>query len=105
MARFVPVARTDEIAPGSVRQVFVDDDPIAICHVNGEFFAICDICTHDDYYLSGGRLDGYEIECPAHATVFDIRSGEVEIPPAEKPIATYPVRVVDGVIEVRVRDA
>jgi 3-phenylpropionate/trans-cinnamate dioxygenase ferredoxin subunit len=104
MVRFVPVARAAEIASGAVRQVFVGDNAIAICHVDGDFFAICDVCTHDEYYLSGGRLDGYEIECPMHATVFDIRTGEVEIPPAERPLATYPCRVVDGVIEVGVRD-
>ena len=105
MPRFIPVARTDEIAPGTVWQVFVGDDAIAICHVNGEFFAVCDVCTHDAYYLSAGRLDGYEIECPMHATVFDIRTGEVEIPPAEQPLATYPCRVVDGVVEVGIREA
>jgi nitrite reductase/ring-hydroxylating ferredoxin subunit len=105
MIRFVTVARADEIAPGTMKQVFVGENEIAICvcNVNGEFYAVSDVCTHDDYYLSYGRLDGYEIECPMHATVFDIRTGEVEIPPAEKPLPTYPCRVVDGQVQVGIR--
>lgn len=104
MTRFVTVCRVDELAPGKMKQVVVDDQAIALCNVRGEFFAVSDICTHDDYYLSYGRLDGYEIECPAHATVFDVRTGEVEIPPAEEPLATFVCRVLDGVVQVGVRE-
>jgi 3-phenylpropionate/trans-cinnamate dioxygenase ferredoxin component len=91
MIRFVTVARADEIAPGTMKQVFVGENEIAICvcNVNGEFYAVSDVCTHDDYYLSYGR--------------FDIRTGEVEIPPAEKPLPTYPCRVVDGQVQVGIR--
>jgi 3-phenylpropionate/trans-cinnamate dioxygenase ferredoxin subunit len=101
--RFVPVVRAEEIAPGTAKQVFIDDAAIAVCNVDGEFFAISDVCTHDNYYLSYGHIDGDEIECPMHATVFNIRTGEVEIPPAEKPLPTFPCRVVDGVVEVGVK--
>ncbi len=104
MSRFVPVARVEDVPPGTVKQVFVGDDAIAICNVKGELYAVSDVCTHDDYYLSYGRLDGYELECPMHATVFDVRTGEVEIPPAEKPLPTYPCRVMDGEIQVGVRE-
>jgi 3-phenylpropionate/trans-cinnamate dioxygenase ferredoxin subunit len=102
MAGFVSVARVDDVAPGRTRQVFVGEQAIAICNVGGEFFAISDVCTHDAYYLSDGRLDGDEIECPMHAAVFNVRSGEVEIPPAEKDLATFRCRVVDGVVQVEV---
>ncbi|RIK45457.1 MAG: biphenyl 2,3-dioxygenase [Chloroflexi bacterium] len=100
--QFVTVARVDEIRPGRALQVFIDDEPIAICNVGGEFYAICDICTHDNYYLSYGRIDGDEIECPGHAAVFNIRTGEVEVPPAEKPVKTYPCQVVNGEVQVGV---
>jgi 3-phenylpropionate/trans-cinnamate dioxygenase ferredoxin subunit len=100
MTRFVPVAREEEIAPGTALQVVVDDVPIAVCRLADGFYAISDVCTHDRYYLSYGRIDGDEIECPMHAAVFNIKTGEVEIPPAEKPVATYPCRVRDGVVEV-----
>jgi 3-phenylpropionate/trans-cinnamate dioxygenase ferredoxin subunit len=105
MTKFVPVARVEQIPPGAVKQVFVGKTAIALCNVGGELFAISDVCTHDDYYLSCGRLDGYEIECPMHATVFDVRTGAVEIPPAEKPLPTFPCRVVDGEVQVGVGDS
>lgn len=102
MTRFVAVARAEDVAPGRIRQVFVGDQAIALCNVGGQFYAVSDVCTHDDYYLSRGRLDGHEIECPMHATVFDVRTGEVEIPPAEKPLPTFTCRVVDGEVQVSV---
>src|SRR4051794_33678420 len=98
--QYVNVCRAAEVVAGRAKQVFVGDEPIAICRVNDEFYAVSDICTHDRFYLSGGSLDGYEIECPRHATVFDIRTGEVEIPPADKSLPTYPCRVLDGEVQV-----
>lgn len=100
--QFVTVARVEEIRPGRAIQVYIDDEPIAVCNVGGEFFAIRDICTHDHYYLSHGRIDGDEIECPGHAAVFNIRTGEVEVPPAEKPVKTYPCQVVGDEVQVGV---
>ena len=102
MSRFITVARAADIPAGTPKQVFVDDQPIAVCNVGGEFFAISDICTHDAYYLSGGLLEGDEIECPMHRAVFNVRTGEVEIPPAEKPLRTYSCRVIDGEVQVEV---
>ena len=96
------VARASEIPPERIGVYSVGDHDVAICNVGGEFFAICDICSHDHYYLSHGRIDGDEIECPGHAAVFNIRTGEVEVPPAEKPIKTYPCQVVDGEVQVGV---
>ncbi len=100
MTRFVPVARLDEVRPGRALQVFVDEQAIALCNLGGEVYAISDVCTHDAYYLSYGRIDGDEIECPMHAAVFNIKTGEVEVPPAEKPLPTFPCRVRDGIVEV-----
>src|SRR3954451_24479940 len=100
MTRFVPVLRADEVRPGTMREVMVGERAIAVCNVRGEYFAVSDVCTHDAYYLSSGRLDGYEIECPMHAAVFDIRTGSVEIPPAERDLPTFPCRVVNGMVEV-----
>ncbi|MCO5176718.1 MAG: non-heme iron oxygenase ferredoxin subunit [Thermomicrobiales bacterium] len=102
MPQFITVARAEEIPVGTPKQVFVEDQPIAICNVDGEFFAISDICTHDAYYLSYGRLDGDEIECPMHRAVFNVRTGEVEIPPAEKSLRTFACRVVDGEVQIEV---
>ncbi|CAN5310759.1 non-heme iron oxygenase ferredoxin subunit [soil metagenome] len=102
MSEFVTVARVEEVEPGSARQVFVGDTPVAICNIDGEFHAISDICTHEEFFLSGGVIEGCEIECPMHRGVFNIKTGEAEVYPAEDPLPVYPCRVVDGEVQVSV---
>jgi len=66
----------------------------------GKCHAIEDVCTHDDGPLADGDLEGYEIVCPRHGARFDIRTGEVLIPPAVVPVRCYEVRVQDGDLQI-----
>ncbi len=100
MTEFVTVATTDEIKPGERMAVEIDDVWVAIFNVGGEYYAINDICTHEEYYLSEGMLDGHTIECAKHGAQFDLRTGEVLAPPALIPVKTYEVRVVGDEIQV-----
>jgi 3-phenylpropionate/trans-cinnamate dioxygenase ferredoxin component len=89
-----------DLAPGEARRVEVDP-PIAVFHTDaGELFAVDDTCTHQDASLADGWLEGCEIECPLHASKFDLRTGAVDAPPAKRPIRTHQVSVTDGVIHV-----
>lgn len=101
MSDWVDVAPADEIAPGSFKVVDVDDVPIAVFNVDGEFYAIEDVCTHDGGVLTGGTVDGCQVECPRHGARFDVRTGEALTPPAYEPTATFPVRVENGVVQVK----
>jgi len=75
--------------------------PIAVFHTeDGEVFAIDDTCSHQDASLADGWVEGCEVECPLHASRFDLRTGQVDAPPAKKPIRTHRVDVIDGVIHV-----
>ena len=65
---------------------------------SGEVFAISDLCSHEEIELSDGDLDGEDVECPAHGSRFNVRTGEVSGLPAEDPVATYPVTIEDGKI-------
>jgi 3-phenylpropionate/trans-cinnamate dioxygenase ferredoxin subunit len=100
MADFIAVADIGDIAPGRVKVVEVDDRRIALCNVDGEFFAIDDVCTHDGGSLDQGELYDNVIECPRHGARFDVRTGKVLALPAVKPINTYPLRVEGTQIEV-----
>ena len=100
MADFIAVADIGDIAPGRVKVVEVDDRRIALCNVDGEFFAIDDVCTHDGGSLDQGELYDNVIECPRHGARFDVRTGKVLALPAVKPIHTYPLRVEGTQIEV-----
>lgn len=101
MSDWIDVAKTSELGPGGHRVVDVDDVVIAVFNIEGEFFAIEDVCTHDGGELTGGEIENDVIVCPRHGAKFSIRSGEVLAPPAYEPVDTFPVRVQDGVVQVR----
>ena len=99
---FVKVGKISEIASGKSKVYEIGDRYVAVCNVNGNFYAVDDICTHDEASLEQGDLDGYEIECPRHMARFDVRTGDVKALPAVVPIEVFEVRVIDDVIEVDV---
>jgi 3-phenylpropionate/trans-cinnamate dioxygenase ferredoxin component len=104
MPDFVKFATIHDIPENEVRAFQFDDQRIAIYHVDGQFYATSDICSHAYAELSGGFLDSDDctIECPLHGSRFDIRTGAVLSLPAYEPIASYQVRVEgeDVLVEV-----
>lgn len=101
MSDWVDVAPAADISPGDYRVVDVDGALIAVFNIDGAFYAIEDVCTHDGATLTGGPIQGDEIACPRHGARFCIRTGAVLSPPAYEDIATFPVRVEDGRVQVR----
>ena len=98
---WVRAASRRDLAEGEPLGVEVAGHSIALYHVDGALFATDNICTHAYARLSDGWLDGELIECPLHAARFDVRTGKVLDPPATEDLKTYPVRVVDGEIQVK----
>ena len=101
MSDWTDVAPAEELAPGDYRVVDIDDAMIAVFNIDGEFFAIEDVCTHDYETLTGGCIEGHEIVCPRHGARFNIKTGEALTPPAYEPVATLPVRIENGMVQVR----
>ncbi len=101
MSDWVEVATAAELIPGSRRKVDVDDVMILVFNLDGEFYAIEDVCTHDYSSFDDGELDAGQIICPRHGARFDVRTGEALTAPAYEPVATFPVRVHDGIVQVR----
>jgi len=93
MANFAKIAKASDVPPGSARIFHLQGRRLALCRVDGQFFAIDDTCTHDGGDLGEGELDGYVIECPRHGARFDVRTGKVLALPAVRPVATYAVKV------------
>jgi nitrite reductase/ring-hydroxylating ferredoxin subunit len=87
------VAQTSDLSPGEVMYVEVGSDPVALINLEGEFYALCDICTHQDASLSDGEVYGDEIECPMHGGAFEIRTGLPVNFPVVVPVETYDVKV------------
>jgi 3-phenylpropionate/trans-cinnamate dioxygenase ferredoxin subunit len=96
----LPVCPLSSLARGDSLRVEAEP-PIAVFHTeDGEVFALDDTCTHQDASLADGWLEGCEVECPLHASRFDLRTGRVDAPPAKKPVRTHRVVVEDGHILV-----
>ena len=100
MSEWTDVAAAAEFEPGEHRVIDIDDVTIAVFNLDGDFFAIEDVCTHDFGTLTGGCVEDGRIMCPRHGARFDIRTGEALTPPAYEPVTTFPVRVHDGVVQV-----
>jgi 3-phenylpropionate/trans-cinnamate dioxygenase ferredoxin subunit len=100
MADFVAVATTGEVPPGERLVVDLGRHWVAIFNVDGQYYAIEDLCTHDDGPLAEGELKGFVIECPRHGACFDIRNGKVLSPPALVDVPSYEVRVEGDQIQV-----
>ena len=107
MSEWFDVAPVEEFGPGDSRLVDVDDVMIAVFNLNGEYFAIEDVCTHDGSSLLGTGLDmdelldGNEIICPRHGARFCIKTGAALSPPAYEAITIFPTRVINDTVQVR----
>lgn len=98
MENRVQVAQVDDLEPGSMTMVEVDGKPVLLANLDGEFYAVSDLCTHEEYNLSEGFLDGCEVECPGHSAFFDLKTGDVIDGPAMDPLETYSVQIEDGTV-------
>ena len=100
----IDVAPVEELPPGSVKIVVAGMLSIGVYNLDGEFYALEDRCSHDDGPLCEGDFDAGDgiAMCPRHGANIDIRSGRALTLPAVDPVATFPVRVEDGVVKVSV---
>jgi len=101
MSDWIDVARIGELGPGQHRLVEIDDVEVAVFNIDGEYYAVEDVCTHDGAELLGGSVDGDVITCPRHGARFCLRTGEVLAPPAYEPLTTFPIRIENDTIQVR----
>jgi 3-phenylpropionate/trans-cinnamate dioxygenase ferredoxin component len=97
---FIDVAPVNELPDGERLFLDIDGQPIVIFNIGGQFFAIADVCSHDDGPVGDGKLDGFEIKCPRHGACFDVRNGQVSSLPAIVDIPAYPTLVVDGQVKI-----
>lgn len=97
---FVTFCTLAELPEGK-REVFdLEGLSIVLFHVKGRFYAIENLCSHEEYELADGTLDDCTLECPKHGAHFDIRTGAVLSTPAYTPIKIFPVRVENEEVQV-----
>jgi len=97
---FVEIAPASELPSGERLFVEIEGEPIVIFNIAGQFFSIGDVCSHDDGPVGEGDIEDYNITCPRHGAEFDIRTGKAVQLPAVVDIPAYPIKVVDGMIQL-----
>lgn len=93
MAEFTKVATRAGLPPGDRLVTEIEGRAVAVFNIEGDFYAIDDVCTHDGGPVAEGILDGVEIECPRHGARFDVRTGRPLCMPAFEPITTHRVEL------------
>jgi len=102
----VRVASVDEVPVESLKGIRVDETDICLAHAeDGRFYAINDVCTHENFLLSLGELFDLDVECPQHGSRFNLVTGKVTGLPAVVATTTYPVTVQGSDVFVEVPDA
>ena len=99
----ITVCRIDDLPPGeALRATEGVPVPIAVFNADGVLYAVDDTCTHQDASLADGWLEGCLVECPLHASSFDLRTGRPTCPPARASLRTHRVDVADGLVRLHV---
>ena len=98
------VCKFDELESGTAKRFDVDGTPVAVVRIDGEVFAIGDICSHANVSLSDGEVwcETKQLECPRHSSAFSLVTGVPETLPATQPVPVYVARVIDGNVDVEV---
>ena len=94
----IELCKTDEVAAGGALKVEKDDLTLAVFNVDGAFYVTDDACTHGPGSLSEGYIEGDVVECNFHNGAFNIRTGEVVLPPCMVPIRTYKTLVENDTV-------
>lgn len=102
----ITACEASALPDGEALKVEANDRTIALFHLDGEFFALDDRCSHGNASMSEGYIeDDGTVECPLHAARFCLKTGAALCQPATDPIRTYPVAVVDGMVCIDVPEA
>lgn len=88
------IGKASSIRPGELASFVVDNTPIAVANVGGQYYAFDEMCTHEQCSLvEEGTMDGVVVTCGCHGAQFDVRTGQVLAPPALEPLRVYRLQV------------
>jgi 3-phenylpropionate/trans-cinnamate dioxygenase ferredoxin subunit len=103
MAEFADAVAAEDVPDETAAVVEVNGKEIALIHTGGQFYALQNECTHAAYPIGEGDLVAENVvECPGHGSQFNVQTGDVVSGPADEPLETFEVEVVDGMVRVAV---
>ena len=102
MTDFIQVATTSDIPDPGTMLLELEERILVLIHLDGQYYCLDDVCTHDGGPLADGSLDGCELICPRHGARFDVRTGEALTMPASEATSVHEVRVDGEQLFVRI---
>lgn len=116
MGKFVEVAKTSDLADGTMKEVSSQGHNILLARVGDKLYAAENVCPHMGAKLSQGKLDGTVVTCPRHGSQFDLSDGHVirwtnfpgpvsavaKVIKKPRSLKTYQTRIESGKIQVEV---
>jgi nitrite reductase/ring-hydroxylating ferredoxin subunit len=90
---WIKVANVGDVGVGEMVQIALEDDDLALYHLEDGFYVTSDVCTHASQSLTHGSLDGHIVACPKHGGKFDVRTGLATAFPCVIGLETYDVDV------------
>lgn len=100
MASWQDICALSDLPPDNRMVIPLGNISLLLINVNGEVFAVENLCPHDGGELHEGPVEGTEVICPRHGARFCLRTGEVLAPPATEDIDSFPTRIKASRIEV-----
>ena len=100
MAEWTKVADVDAVPVGTLKGLVLRMQPIVLANVDGDLYALEDQCSHQEFPLADGELDGSDVVCVYHGARFDVCTGKNKSLPAVRPVKSYPVELRDDGIYV-----
>lgn len=101
--RRIDLLGVDEVGDGEMKMAWVDGtDQVLVINTGGEISAVQGICSHEYFELDKGFLTSGTLTCALHMSRFSLSDGEPLDPPAEQPLAVYPVVIADGRVMIEV---
>lgn len=99
---YTAVAKLEDVPASGSIVIEANGESILLCKSDDQIYAVINRCSHAQEELACGRVKYGWIACPVHGARFDLETGEPLNPPAQEPIRTFPVRIVDGIIEIAI---
>ncbi len=104
MSNWTDVASEAELFEGAGIAITPEGHDIAIFKLEDGVYAIDNVCSHGNAKLCDGFMDGHMLECPFHQAMFDVRDGSVSCGPATEPVKSWPVKIDNGRVFLKLID-
>jgi nitrite reductase/ring-hydroxylating ferredoxin subunit len=102
MAKVV-VGKTSEVQDGKLIHITAGGKEIVVTSLDGNYYAMDNVCTHAGADLHEGEINNNELTCPWHGAKWDIKTGNlISFPQKLKPLQSHKVLVENDTLFIEI---